>query len=182
MSIVILDAMEDGNKISDGLKEELQIAGIEYSDFKLKDMNILHCRSCGACSVISPGKCVQKDDSHEIMNAIARCSTFITLTPIRFGGYSSTMKKALDKLMSLCLPFYTVKDGHLLHPARYGTKTMVGIGVYEGTSADQEGCFRKLVENNALNLQYEYRTLILKPSMTMDSIKTEISSLLKEVC
>jgi multimeric flavodoxin WrbA len=182
MSIVILDAMEGGNDISNNLKGKLIQTGEEFSYFKLKDMNILPCRSCGACGFKSPGKCVLQDDSHEILRAIARCSTLVMLTPIRFGGYTSTLKKAVDKFMSLGLPSYTVKHGHLLHPTRYGSKLIVGIGVYEGNSKDQGDCFRRLVENNAFNLQSEYRTLILKSSEDMEKVKQEISSLLKEVC
>jgi hypothetical protein len=104
------------------------------------------------------------------------------LTNIRFGGYSSTLKKAVDKFMSLCLPTYTVKNGHLLHPTRYGSKLIVGIGVQGGNSKDQEECFRKLVENNAFNLQSEYKSLILKHSDDMQYMKEEISALLREVC
>ncbi len=182
MSIVILDAMEGGNNISSNLKEVLTDTGNEIISFELKNMNILPCRSCGACGFKSPGKCVLQDDSHEILRAIARCSTFIMLTPIRFGGYTSTLKKAVDKFMSLGLPLYEVKNGHLLHPARYGSKCIIGIGVYDGDSKDQETCFSRLVENNALNLQSSYRTLILKPSYDAEKLKQEISSLLKEVC
>jgi multimeric flavodoxin WrbA len=154
----------------------------ELISFELRNMNILPCRSCGACSFKSPGKCVLQDDSHEMLRAIARCSTIVMLTPIRFGGYTSTLKKAVDKFMSLGLPLYKVEQGHLLHPTRYGSKLIVGVGVYEGNSEDQENCFRKLVENNALNLQSAYRTLILKPSYDTEKLKQEICGLLKEVC
>ena len=182
MSIVILDAMEGENNISSNLKEKLIQTGKKFSYFELRDMNIMPCRSCGACGFKSPGKCVLQDDSHEILRAIAKCSTLVMLTPIRFGGYTSTLKKAVDKFMSLSLPSYTVEHGHLLHPTRYGSKSIAGIGVYEGDSKDQEDCFKRLVENNALNMQCEYRTLILKSSDDMEKVKQEINSLLKEVC
>lgn len=182
MSIVILDAMEGGNNISVNLKEVLAETGKEIICFELNNMNILPCRSCGACSFKSPGRCVLQDDSHEVLGAIAKCSTFVMLTPIRFGGYTSTLKKAVDKFMNLGLPLYTVKHGHLLHPTRYGSKLIVGIGVNESDSKDQEACFRRLVENNALNLLSSYRTLILKPSYNTEKVKQELSGLLKEVC
>ena len=182
MSIVILDALEGGNNISGSLKEVLADTGNETISFELKNLNILPCRSCGACGFKSPGKCVLQDDSHEILRAIAKCNTFIMLTPIRFGGYTSTLKKAVDKFMSLSLPLYTVEHGHLIHPARYGSKCIIGIGVCDGSSKDQEACFRRLVENNALNLQSSCRILILRPSYDAEKLKQEISSLLKEVC
>ncbi|HYE82021.1 MAG TPA: NAD(P)H-dependent oxidoreductase [Clostridia bacterium] len=182
MSLVILDAMKAGNGISDKLKEELRRNDKEFSYFELRDMNIMPCRSCGACGFISPGKCAVKDDAHEILGAIARGTTVIMLTPVRFGGYTSDLKKAVDKFMSLGLPTYIVKQGHLLHPVRYGSKAIIGVGVHEGISKDQEDCFNKLVEHNAFNLQSEYRTLFLNTSSGMENIQKEISSLLREVC
>jgi multimeric flavodoxin WrbA len=121
MSIVILDAMEGDNIISSNLKEQLMETDKELISFELRNMNILPCRSCGASSFKSPGKCVVKDDSHEVLGAIAKGNMLVMLTPIRFGGYNSTLKKAVDKFMNLCLPSYAVKHGHLVHPARYDT-------------------------------------------------------------
>lgn len=182
MSIVILNAMEDGNNMAEILKGQLAKTGKPITCFGLKGMNILPCRSCGACGFKSPGKCVLKDDSHEVLKAIAECDAFVMLTPIRFGGYNSTLKKIVDKFMTLGLPLYMIKDGHLLHPMRYGSKFMIGVGVYDGDSRDQEDSFRRLVENNAFNMQSEYRTFILKPSWDMKKIEQEISSIGKEVC
>lgn len=182
MSLVILDAMEAGSCISNKLREELEKTGEQFSYYELWNMNIMPCRSCGACGFISPGKCVIQDDAHEILRAIARGTTVIMLTPVRFGGYSSTLKKAVDKFMNLGLPEYIVKEGRLLHPARYGSKLIAAIGVHEGLSKDREDCFKKLVEHNAFNLQSECRTLILDASKGMENIEREICGLLKEVC
>ena len=181
MSIVVLDSMSGENSLSRMLREKLMKLDKELLYMVLRDMDILPCRSCGECGFKSPGRCILKDDSHEMMKALAGCDTIILLTPVRFGGYNSVMKKAVDKFMNLCLPSYTVKAGHLLHPPRYGTKSIIGIGVYEGTSAHQEKAFHKLVENNALNLQCSYRTLILKPFSDIEEEAREISRLIKEV-
>lgn len=182
MSIVILDAMDDKNNISNILEETLKDTGQDITSFKLRNLNIMPCRSCGACGFKSPGKCVIQDDSHEVLRAVAKCNTFIMLTPVRFGGYASDLKKIVDKFMTLGLPLYTVKQGHLLHPMRYGSKFIVGIGVYDGDPKDREECFSRLVENNAFNMQSEYRTLILRPSGDREKIKQEIISLIREVC
>lgn len=181
MSIVILDAMEGKNNISLILKEKLQ-ADKALAYFKLEDMNVAPCRSCGACGFKSPGKCVVNDDSHKILEAIAKGTVLVMLTPIRFGGYSSTLKKAVDKFMNLCLPSYAVKQGHLVHPARYGSKSIVAIGISEGDSREQEESFKKLAENNALNLQASCETIVFKASGDIELIDREISRLFKEVC
>lgn len=180
MSLVILDAMENDSRISSTLKSVLEEGGEEISYFKLKDMNILPCRSCGSCSFKSPGKCVFYDDAQEILRAIAASNRLLMLTPIRFGGYSSCLKKAVDKFMLLILPTYTVKQGHLLHPPRYGSKKLLAIGVEEKLSIEQEESFRRLVENNALNMQAAYKTLILRGLDNTEGIKRDINSLLEE--
>ncbi|MFZ5944978.1 MAG: flavodoxin family protein [Bacillota bacterium] len=181
MSIVILDAMVNDTAVSNIAKEIMGELRGEKTLFNLKDMNILPCRSCGGCSFKSPGKCVVQDEMHGIMGAIAKCHTIIMVTPIRFGGYPSILKKAVDKFMNLCLPTYTVQDGHLLHPPRYGNKALIVIGISNG-KREQEISFTKLVENNALNLQYASKAVILKETDDLEAIKERISNVLKEVC
>ena len=182
MSIVILDAVEGDNDISARLKEKLQKADKELKYIKLGDMNILPCRSCGACGFKSPGKCVIEDDAHEVLRAIANRNTLIMITPIRFGGYSSTMKKAVDKFMNLALPCYMVKQGHLLHPARYGNKLLVVVGINQSNSREQAESFRKLAENNALNIQASCRTLVFSSLEDTELVEQEINGLIREVC
>lgn len=180
MSIVVLDAMDGSNAVSEKIKERLAQSGKKFSYFELRDKNILPCRSCGACGFKSPGKCVLKDDSHEILGAIAKSNTFVMLTPIRFGGYSSNLKKIVDKFMTLGLPSYTVKKGHLLHPMRYGSKAIIGVGVYDGDSEELKACFTKLVENNAFNMSSKFTTYILKPSQDTGELERQINSMVKE--
>lgn len=182
MSIVILDAMEGKNSISENLKQKLVQKGDEISHFELRDMKILPCRSCGVCGFKSPGKCVFNDDMHEILYAMAKCSTIILLTPVRFGGYPSALKKAVDKFALMALPSYTVNNGHIVHPARYGNKKLLGIGVQQEDSKDRGGSFRRLVENNALNLQCEYKAIVLNSSGDTENINQSIDNLLKGVC
>lgn len=181
MPLVVLDALEGSNEISTRIKEKLrEDTGSIY--FRLEDMNIQHCRSCGACGFKSPGRCTAKDASHELLEAIAKSPVFVMLTPVRFGGYNSVLKKAVDKFMNLSLPSYTVKQGHLLHPNRYGCKHMVAIGMLEGSDKDKEKSFRKLVEHNAFNLEATWEAHIFDPACGAGAVEREICRLLGEVC
>ena len=101
--------------------------------------------------------------------------------PVRVGGYPYMLKKAADKFMHLCLPSYTIKYGHLLHPARYGSKTLLGIGVQHEDSKEREQSFKRLVENNGLNLQYEHKAVVLNFTGDIESITQDIDNLLKGV-
>jgi len=181
VSLVILDAFEKENSIEKALKNLLKKTGKKSSYFKLKDLNILACRSCGACEMKSPGKCVFHDDMPEIMRAIAPGSLLVMLTPVRFGGYSSQLKKVIDKLMILVLPLYTVKDGHLLHPPRYGKKTLLVIGLTGQNLPGEEENFRLLAARNALNLQFTHKTLLFAPADPIGRIEREIEETLCEV-
>ncbi len=182
MSMVILDAMEGSNSISDKLRDSVLQKSEEFSYFELRDMKILPCRSCGICGFKSPGKCVFKDDMHEILYAMAKSSTIILLSPVRFGGYPSSLKKAIDKFALMALPSYTVKHGHMVHPARYGSKTLLGIGVQGAASKEREESFKSLVEHNALNGQFEHKAIVLNTSGDIESINQSIDNLLKGVC
>ena len=182
MSIVILDAMESKNNISDNLIERIIQKGNVVTYFELRDMKILPCRSCGICGFKSPGKCVFKDDMHEVLYAMARSSTIILLAPLQFGGYPSSLKKAIDKFALMALPSYTVKHGHMVHPARYGSKTLLGIGVQGAASKEREESFKRLVEHNALNGQFEHKAVVLNASSDIGNINQSIDNLLKGVC
>lgn len=181
MSIVILDALEKDDVLSDTIKHALEVKGEDVLHFKLTDLNVLPCRACGACGFKSPGKCVVNDDVHDVLKAAARCSLMVMVTPVKFGGYSSCLKKVVDKIANLALPSYTVKYGHLLHPSRYGSKALIGIGVLENHSIDREESFKRLVEHNALNLQYKCRALVFKSFEDKGKIRSEIESAAREV-
>ncbi|PKM94346.1 MAG: hypothetical protein CVU84_09740 [Firmicutes bacterium HGW-Firmicutes-1] len=182
MKIVVLDGMEQKNPLSNPLMRSLEDNNTDYSYFKLMDMDIKPCRSCGVCGLVTPGKCSIKDDIEIIMSAVAKSTMLIFLTPIRFGGYSSELKKIIDRFMLLGLPLYIVRKGHLLHPSRYNTiKWLFVIGLSENKSLVQEESLRKLVKNNALNMRVSQKALIFKPTEDGLSIKTRIDYILEGV-
>ncbi|HWI63795.1 MAG TPA: NAD(P)H-dependent oxidoreductase [Symbiobacteriaceae bacterium] len=134
------------------LTRRLEQAGQGHASFKMKEMHLATCRSCGACNYKSPGKCVVQDDLHEILRAAARSRVLVFLTPIRFGGYTSQLKKALEKFMNLGYSYYMMKNGKLLHPMRYGDKSILSIGVIEADVPGQEETFQLHLRRNAQNL------------------------------
>jgi multimeric flavodoxin WrbA len=179
---VILDGFENESPIGTEIKFLLERQGHKSSYFKLKDMNIMPCRSCGSCGIKTPGKCIIKDDMDEVLRAIAKSKLYIMLTPITFGGYSSQLKKAVDRTMPIGIPFYKVSKGHLLHPMRYGDKALLGIGICEGILEGQEENFKLLQSRNALNMSFSYnKALVFKASNTTKEIEASIVSTLSEV-
>jgi multimeric flavodoxin WrbA len=180
MKSVILDGFATENLVGQTLKGMLDKDG-SCSHFKLKDMNILLCKSCGVCAFKTPGECVFKDDMPIILRELAKSDLFVILTPIQFGGYSSQLKKGMDKLGLMGLPLYMVKGGHLLHPMRYGKKVLLGVGVVEEGQQGQEESFRKLVSRNALNMQNPYITVVLNSTDDQTKIELGLMNALREV-
>lgn len=180
MKIAVLDAMEDENTLSKTLNQ-LLMRNEETSWFKVKDYRIQPCRSCGACSFKSPGRCVLKDDFEGIVKELAKSDILVFLTPIRFGGYASELKKVIDRFCVLGLPLYVVKDGHMLHPMRYDIKGVFGIGLSQNGNAEQEESFIKLVESNALNLGVFHKALTFRSINEDKQISPILADCFKEV-
>ncbi|SET16948.1 NADPH-dependent FMN reductase [Natronincola peptidivorans] len=181
MSVVVLDGMSEKNCIEEKLRLILDEEVDSVSYFNLKDMNIMPCRCCETCNYKTPGRCIIKDDMTEVLKAIARCNMLVWVTPITFGGYSSQLKKAMDRLVVMGLPLFFVKDGHLLHPMRYYKTSLLGIGWIENHSQTQEENFKTLVERNALNMQSPHKSLVFTSADEIKTIENEISNAVKEV-
>jgi len=178
MKIAVLNAIDSGHVVPDVLKKELDNTGAEYTWFEMENMNIMPCRSCGSCGDRTPGRCVQDDDMQVVFKTVAGCDLIIMLTAVTFGGYSSRLKKAVDRFMAMGVALYMVKDGHLLHPMRYGKKHLLGIGLTDGNHRDEDENFKLLVSRNAMNMQYSYRTLLFSPSDTRETIEPDITAAL----
>ena len=190
MSIVILNALPMAGSeravnekietaVVDGLQTALPDRAGQIKVFQLDKMIIRPCNSCGACAFKSPGRCVAADDMHEIMYALAPATHLVLITPVRFGGYSATLKKAVDKFALLALPGYGSYKGTMVHPARYGHKSMLGIGAAEKITEDKAASFKQLVAHNAHNMQTAYGAVIITPNDSVDQIAQQVQAAVK---
>lgn len=179
MKTVILDGMHEETKISKVLRERFSDESSPYH--VLRNLNILACRSCGVCGHKTPGECAFQDDMTDILQNVANCDVILMLTPVTFGGYSSQLKKAVDKFMVLGEAMYMVKNGHLLHPMRYGKKKLIVIGVENEQIDGQQECFDQLVAHNALNMECTYKTAFIKPEAAAAQIDKTLETIIGEV-
>ena len=125
----------------------------DVKSFALAGMDIQPCRGCFSCWLKTPGRCVITDDQEAVLAAAAACDRFIWLTPVTFGGYSPELKKALDRIIPVLMPFFTRVRGETHHPLRYPQKRrLLAIGTLRDADAESEGVFRRLVGRNALNM------------------------------
>lgn len=186
MSISILDDTEGNEGFSELLEESLREVGEEVEHLKLQNMHIEPCRNCGGCNTKTPGACICKDDTPELISSIVNTDRWGILTHISLGGYSSTTKKALDKLALTGLPCFIVHKGRLQHPHRYpklhpeNIAPNVVIAITDGETEMEKQCFEKLIKANATIMMARIKLIFVDVKEEKNSIKQKMINVFKE--
>lgn len=133
---------------------ELERLGRPTENVTLRDARVALCLGCFECWTRSPGVCRTYDAGRDLARAYVRSHLVAFVTPVTFGGYSSELKKALDRLTCAGLPFFTWAGGEVHHRPRYTRRpALLVIGVVWEPVPSQERIFHELVQRNAVNLQ-----------------------------
>lgn len=134
------------------LLEELKPRGWDVEALILYRLDIHYCTGCFGCWVQSPGLCVIPDASQEIAKKFIQSDLVIILTPVTFGGYSSELKKALDRIICLVSPFFMKINEEVHHRPRYKRyPRLMGLGLLSQKDDEMGNIFSTLVERNAIN-------------------------------
>ena len=124
----------------------------EVESFILRDLKIAYCLGCFECWTKTPGVCRFDDVGREIAKRFIQSDVAVLFTPVTFGGYSSELKKALDRIICLILPFFKKKGGEVHHKPRYDRyPRLMVVGVLPQADEESERIFKTLVDRNALN-------------------------------
>jgi len=127
--------------------------------------NIKGCLGCFNCWVKTPGKCIIEDSYTEMPKYILESGTFIIITEIKYGCYTSYVKNVIDRSIGILLPFFQIVNGELHHLPRYNNNSIKFrvIGYGEDVTADEEQTFKDLIKGNALNLCLsDYESYVIK--------------------
>jgi multimeric flavodoxin WrbA len=145
-------AEESSEVVYRGLTRRLEAAGYEVSSMTLRHMEIYHCVGCFGCWVQTPGECMIDDGAREVASAFIGSDLVVLFTPVTFGGYSSELKKALDRIICLVSPFFARIDGEVHHEPRYSRyPSVLAVGVQQQPDQESEEIFTALVGRNAIN-------------------------------
>ena len=119
--------------------------------------NIKGCLGCFNCWIKTPGKCIIEDSYTEMPKYILESDTFVIITRIKYGCYTSYVKNVLDRSIGFMLPFFQTVNGELHHTPRYNkSPKLVVIGYGDDITFDEEQTFKKLIKGNAINLCCNY--------------------------
>ncbi|TKJ27534.1 MAG: flavodoxin [Promethearchaeota archaeon Loki_b31] len=164
-AIILIGSKTDDSesaKIHEMMLEELKKLNWDATSIILEDKNIAYCTGCFGCWVQTPGECVIKDYEETIVRKMVHSDLIIYITPIVFGGYSSILKKALDRQISRVLPYFTKIDGEVHHKKRYEKEqSLLGIGILDNPDAEKEEVFKTLVARNSINMWSPYQRAMI---------------------
>ena len=118
-NVLIISTSLRGGSNSELLAKECargaEEAGNRVELLSLKGKKIQYCIGCLAC--IKTGKCVQKDDTPEIMEKVRRADVLVFATPIYYYEMCGQMKTLLDRMNPLYGTDYRFRRVYLLSTA-----------------------------------------------------------------
>jgi len=157
MKALILNGMLEHHEhvlqIQKILEEELTNIGWVFESVVLHKTAIGTCIGCFKCWDTTPGICFQDDQGGEVAKKAIKSDLLIFLTPITWGGYSSELKKAIERMLGLLHPSFIKIMGSCRHKKRYDTyPSVLGIAITAG-EGDEEGeqIFESLIERHSMN-------------------------------
>lgn len=173
MKTVILDGTMTGpltracHQAAEIVTARLRSAGQSFTHLKLGTMDIQPCRGCFGCWQETPGRCLIHDDAEQMLAAVAPAELLILITPITWGGCSSELKKGMDRIIPLLLPFFSHQRREVRHSPRYlVVRRLLAVGALPGADPEMEAVFHRLVWRNALNLQARWHEAVVLKERT----------------
>ena len=162
--------------INELVLEELSKRDVKGKTILLHENEIKPCLGCFKCWIQTPGICIIDDYGREVAKKMIQADNLIYLTPVHFGGYSSELKKALDRSICLMLPFFRVYKEEIHHETRYDKyPNLIVIGTLEEPNPKQEEIFSELVERNVLNnFAPKHATQIIYHSDDESTVKKKV--------
>ncbi len=162
MRITLLNGNPDGSAAGfddylSTLTDQLTSAGHTVNHLLLRELEADYCTGCWSCWVKTPGECVFKDDSHAVCRAVINSNLTIFASPVIMGYLSALLKKFMDKMIPLVLPYITEDHGEAHHVNRYQPADYpVGgllLGKTPGTDQEDIEIIRGIHERTMLNLK-----------------------------
>ncbi|OGP79858.1 MAG: hypothetical protein A2Z40_00135 [Deltaproteobacteria bacterium RBG_19FT_COMBO_60_16] len=157
MKALILDGSLEGDSLTpvaiQGMASALAGRAADAELVKLRELAIAPCAGCFGCWTRTPGECVFVDASRDVLRSYVASDIVVYVTPVTFGGYSSQLKKMLDRFIPVLDPRFIVLGSEVHHRLRYCRypKT-IGLGTLPSPDPDAERLFLNLVARNGLNV------------------------------
>jgi len=154
----------------------------EVEAIPLREKQIAGCLGCFGCWVKTPGMCIIDDYGRESTRKAIQSDLLVLLTPVTFGGYSSELKKALDRMIPTLLPYFKSYKGRIHHQLRYDKYPNLLVIGTDALNTEYEETFVALAERNVLNLRPPKHAIgIFDKNMSLDQTSLFVEDLLRKV-
>lgn len=156
MMALILDGSRAGDALTavaiDGMVAALAGRGAALERVVLRERDVAPCAGCFGCWTKTPGECVIGDGARDILRSYVRSDLVVCATPVTFGGFSSQLKKMIDRLIPVLDPRFVVVGGDVHHRLRYRRypKTII-LGTLPSPDPEAERVFTRLAAQSSLN-------------------------------
>ena len=181
MKALVLNGAHEGedalDAVCDVVVNELLRRSWQVELLTLRSMELAPCVGCFGCWIDDPGRCLNgNDDGRSIAMKFSQSNLVAMTTSVTFGGYSSELKKALDRAIGNLLPFFAKVDGEVHHEPRYESSPfIIALGMMPGPDAEAERIFTNLVRRNALNLHSPLHSSgAVYPDQTPETVRSEL--------
>ena len=163
--------------------ELLERDGFEVEQIVLKDIKVAACQGCFDCWLRTPGECKIDDYSRDVAKKMVQSNLIIHFSPITFGGYSSELKKVIDRFIPTILPFFTKRNGETHHKYRYENRgSIIAVGVIDKPDEEKEAIFKELVYRNSLNMGAPvHEAIVYNKTQNDHDFISEFANILKKV-
>ena len=125
------------------------------------------CIGCFSCWIKHPTVCIYKDKYTNITESLKNSDELIIVSKNRFGCYSKSVKKVLERCIGYVLPYFTIRNKHIHHAKKKKKKLKLTTYFYGEITDDDLECLEKLVKANSVNLNtnnYEVKRLKIEVS------------------
>jgi multimeric flavodoxin WrbA len=183
MNALVLDGSREGDSLTPiavlGMTSALAGRVDDVELFRLREFVIAPCTGCFGCWTRTPGECFVEDGARDILRSYIRSDIVVYATPVTFGGYSSVLKKMLDRFIPILDPRFTTVGGEVHHLLRYRRypKT-IGLGTLPSHDTEAERLFGGLVARNGLNIHQTVESVVLVGVSDPESARSAAERLL----
>lgn len=185
--VVILDGTRSDDRdlaaALDVLTDVMERNAAEVQTFTLRNIQLGRCIGCFGCWLETPGTCIQHNAVNDVARAIIRSDMTVLFTPVTFGGYSSELKRMMDRFIQFALPYFGRYHGETHHLPRYSRfPKLVAVGVQRHPNPDEASVFKGIVGRNAINFHAPgHAAEVVLSTDDGDTLRRRFQSLLERV-
>lgn len=137
---------------------DLDLNDLKYITFDKEDkvINSLECNKncigCFSCWIKHPKRCSLNDDFSNIVEYLKDSNELIIISKCRYGCYSSSTKRVLERCIGYVLPHFTIRNNEIHHKSRYDNKLKLSVYFYGDLTKEDKKFCNNLVKANSVNL------------------------------